>query len=384
MNDVVKNLLLLIKSALTNEKQSIDKDVSWHDLFVFASAHRITTLLYYGIKNCGAELSADISDMLKTKLYKSATVSAQNDYQLELLFSELDAQGIEYMPTKGLVVRELYPKADMRTVGDADILVHPEKIVLASKVLESLGYEFVKESTHEHVWQKKHTKIELHKKLIGDAFPEYSEYYSDTASFFDHKDENGRYTMSLDDLLVYLIVHIAKHYRNGGIGIRHFIDIYVIRRMNKLDDDYITKELSKMKLEKFYRTICDLLDVWFEGKTHTEATVLMAARVCESGIFGNRTNISRAKAANTKKKNFFLSKVFSAIFLPYENMKGFYPTLEKAPALLPFFWVKRIFDRVFFKRERVKRFAHMAKMSTKSEAHSFKNELEAVGFYNIG
>ena len=261
MNDVVKNLLLLIKSALTNEKQSIDKDVSWHDLFAFASAHRITTLLYYGIKNCGAELSADISDMLKTKLYKSATVSAQNDYRIESVFAELEAKGIEYMPMKGLVVRELYPKSDMRTVGDADILIHPDKALSAAKVLEGLGYEFVKESTHEYVWQKKHTKIELHKKLIGDAFPEYSEYYADTGRFFDHKDENGRYTMSLDDLLIYLIVHIAKHYRNGGIGIRHFIDIYVIRRMNKLDDDYITKELSKMKLEKFYRTICDLLDV---------------------------------------------------------------------------------------------------------------------------
>ena len=110
----------------------------------------------------------------------------------------------------------------------------------------------------------------------------------------------------------------------------------------------------------------------------------MAARVCESGIFGNRTNISRAKAANTKEKNFFLSKVFSAIFLPYENMKSFYPVLEKAPVLLPFFWGKRIFDRVFFKSDRVKKFAHIAKMSTKSEANSFKSELEAVGFYNIG
>jgi hypothetical protein len=65
-------------------------------------------------------------------------------------------------------------------------------------------------------------------------------------------------------------------------------------------------------------------------------------------------------------------------------MKGFYPALEKAPVLLPFFWVGRIFDRVFFKSDRVKKFAHIAKMSTKSEANSFKSELEAVGFYNIG
>lgn len=37
-----------------------------------------------------------------------------------------DAGGIDYMPLKGSILKDLYPRHEMRMMGDADILIRME------------------------------------------------------------------------------------------------------------------------------------------------------------------------------------------------------------------------------------------------------------------
>lgn len=46
---------------------------------------------------------------------------------------------------KGLVVREYFPIRQLRTMSDADVLVHKEDLESVSKMMEDLGYTQTKD-----------------------------------------------------------------------------------------------------------------------------------------------------------------------------------------------------------------------------------------------
>lgn len=46
--------------------------------------------------------------------------------------------------------------------------------------------------------------------------------------------------------------------------------------------------------------------------------------------------------ANRSLKRGKLNSKLAAVFLPYKRMKAQFPTLEKWPLLLPYYWLKRI------------------------------------------
>ncbi len=380
MKKNVTAVVRLIKSALSGESFSIPDDISWDNIYILSNAHRITPLIYYGIKNCNIELPPDILEKFKLSLFKSTMLSAENEYKISKMFEAFNKKGIDYMPLKGFVVRDYYPRPEMRIVGDFDILIHPGHIESAAKELTLLGYTFEKESSHEYVFQSGNTKIELHKKMIGTTFPEYYDYYNDTERFFSKENPSHLCKLSHEDLYVYLVVHIAKHYRNGGIGLRHFTDLYVMERSVQLDKVYIRNELAKMALGDFYKNVEKLFGVWFDGKDFDEISKFMTIRIFESGIFGNHNNKVRASALYNNDKRFpRIYKLFHGIFLPLAQMKSFYPLLDKAPVLLPVFWLIRIFDRLLFKRNRIKRFTNDLKLTT--QAKEFSLELSQVGFH---
>ena len=57
--------------------------------------------------------------------YTELTRTITMDHERGQLFARLDEAGIDYMPLKGLLLREYYPKTSMRQMTDNDILYDP-------------------------------------------------------------------------------------------------------------------------------------------------------------------------------------------------------------------------------------------------------------------
>ncbi len=376
MNSTVKNLLALIKNALGKEIVPVSDDVNWNEIFSVSSSGRITTLVYYGIKASGVTLPEDIRLKFEDKLYKSTLLSTVNDYEVSKLLQIFRDKNIYHAPLKGLVVRNFYPSADMRTVGDADVLIKESDIEEISGILRKAGFVFDHESTHEHTWKKDLLIFELHKHFVGTGIKEFFNYYKNSEKFLHPGDAPGLHEMSVDDLFVYLVVHIAKHYRMGGIGLRHFIDLYVLLTSDTPpDESYVSGELERLGLGKFYSNVKNVLSCWFEGREFDDISKLITKKVFGSGIFGN--NKDRFIADTTIHP--VSKRVFFNVFLPYKYMKQKYPVLIKAPVLLPILWVARIFDIVFTKQSKITQYKKTLSSANQENVDNFHNDLKLVG-----
>ena len=377
MNSTLSALFNLIRVALTNDKTPLQSDIDWHSVYNVAQAHRVTALVYYGVKNLGVSLDTDVKNKFEESVFKHTLIDTERDYEISRVLNAFEEAGIDHAPLKGLVVRGFYPHTEMRTLGDVDILIKESDIEKASDILNGLGFTFELESSHELKWRKGQTLVlELHKKFIGNGIPKYYHHYEDVDSFLTRKDSSHKLEMNPCDLMVFLTVHIAKHYISGGIGLRHFIDLYVLGVLNPNEkESYIIAELSKLGLDDFYRSIKRMLSCWFENTEYDEISSLMTRKILASGTFGNSDSRFIANTAKKSRRSMFLE----AVFLPYQQMEKKYPVLNKCPFLLPVFWIVRIANVLVKKQDKVKWYKRKMKMVSAQGIKKYNEELKLVG-----
>lgn len=377
-------VLSIIKSALKNENSKLPEDFNFDKVFSIAKKHQITVMVYYGLLNCGVDQGYPVMQQLFMFTCQNVAISEQQMYALRKIFSSFDENQIDYMPLKGTLLKEMYPKPEMRSMGDADILIKEEQYKSIKPIMEELGYAEKIESNHELIWTKKGSYIELHKRLIPSYNKDYFAYYGDGWRLA--KNKNGtRFSMTDEDQMIYLFTHFAKHYRDAGIGLRHIVDLWVYRNAKPdLDEEYIKAELQKLRLYDFYVNIVKTLDVWFDGGESNEITDFITNVIFSSGVYGrNETQVlsEAVKISKTygKSKNVKKRKYLKLIFPPVSSLKQKYTFLGKAPFLLPVMWVVRIFTVLLFKRERIKYNQYIVNTMNQENIDSYQKSLDLVG-----
>lgn len=343
--DTVKNtVLLLLRAALKGETVSIETP-SFDALVAHATRHGVENLLFYGLGAAGYTIRDPEMKALWHTVGENIFISENQIAAAKTVCDAFEQNGIDYLPLKGLVLREQYPAVEMRTMGDADILIRTEQYPAIQRVLSSLGLTPVLESNHELVWRLGDTLyLELHKSL----FPTYDrEFYAVFGDGWNvaQKTETGRYTLSSEDGFVYIFTHFAKHYLEGGIGLRHFADLWVYLTAHPtMNEAYVEKMLDALHLLEFYKNVCAAIDCWMEDGQETEKTAYILNEVWFSGLYGTPESNSLAGAerqtastvSDMKRRRFVAFLFPSATTLSYQ-----YPVLKKAPVLLPFFWLWR-------------------------------------------
>lgn len=384
MEKQILDFLELLKGALQDETVCIsdDFDMEWAE--TLAKRHRIVPLFYYGAVKAGISPESEQMQRLFVSTVKHATIGAVQMKLVHEVFAAFDEAGIDYMPLKGTLLKQMYPAPEMRTMGDADILIHTNQYDRIRPIMLRLGYTEKLESDHELTWSKPNSYIELHKRLIPSYNKDYYAYYGDGWRLATEK--NGtRYAMTDEDQMIYLFTHYAKHYRDSGIGVGHVLDLWVYRK-NKplLNEAYIVQELEKLMLDQFYKNTLDTLAVWFEGKEPTAVTEMITSVIFNSGVFGKREiRILSAALKAAKKtgnaKSVRNRKVFYSIFPSYKEMQQKFTVLKKMPILLPVFWGVRIVKVLLFKRKEIAASREEYRTSSEENIDAYCEGLRFVG-----
>lgn len=379
-------VISLIKAAVTGEAISMPDGFDLELLWDTAKNHQITSMLYYGASNCGLDTNTPIMKKLFSALCNCIIISEKQKLETYNVCRAFGENSIDHMLLKGALLREMYPHADMRLMSDIDILIKTEQYDRINKVMTQLGFVEKAESDHEYIWEKSGIVIELHKRLIPSYNKDYYAYYGDgwklaiPSSTLPH-----RYEMSAEDQMIYLFTHFAKHYRGGGIGLRHMTDLYVYRKsVGELDEEYLKEELQKLKIYEFYTNITKTIDVWFNDAASDEKTDLITDVIFTNGVYGLNSKRRIAETVILKKrkspiKSERLQHIIRTIFPSLKNMRLKYGFLEKLPFLLPVAWIIRLFNIVFFKRKRAKKFWHDMKNISSENVSDYKRSLSYVG-----
>lgn len=387
MDSNQKAVISLIKSALTNQPVAVAETVDWDVIYQYAQSHQIVPLVYYGMVY--SKLSFSQKQNFMDQTMQCVLIEQQQLNCLSEIEKTFSDNAIHYLPIKGTLLKQMYPKTEMRVMGDSDILIQPEQYESIRSLLSALGYQEGAESDHELHWDKKpFFHLELHKRLIPQTEFDYYRYYQGkTWKDFFESEVPYRFQMTPEDHLVFLIIHLAKHFRGKGIGLRHLVDIWVyLRYYPDLNQLYLRKELAALSLEQFFDNILATVQNWFEAAPATEVTERITVRTFESGAYGTllnsdkstalvESNVAGSGGVQKAKRNLLLYK----IFLPYDELKIKYPILVKIPFLTPVFWVVRWIDAILFKRKNIKREQQRLAQYDSSVIRSYEDELSFFG-----
>ena len=163
--------------------------------------------------------------------------------------------------------------------------------------------------------------------------------------------------MTKEDAFIYDFIHFAKHYRDGGIGCRHVLDLWMFLRANpQMDEEKIMRELQKLQLREFYENIRRVIDVWFAGEAADEKTDFISNFIFASGSWGTRESKTASIAVRDQAHQkgsfrarvvYFLRHAFPTVNILQEK----YRILKKTPWMLPLVWIYRPFYKLLRKGE---------------------------------
>lgn len=388
MDDFQKNILTIIQSALTEEKGELSDSFNLEKSIKLAKKHSIVSIFYLGAVLCGIPADNPLMTGLLDDVCKSVAVDMRQVSMIEVITRAFDNAHIDYMPLKGILLKPLYPKTEMRAMSDADILIKLEHYPQIEEILKQHNFVFKYESDHELVWSNASLILELHKSIMTSYNKDFYRYFqSGWALAKKVEGTNSRYELTTEDFYVYMFVHFTKHYRISGIGIKHILDLWIYSNKHpELDWDYIYNVLEQLRLYEFHQNVTDTLEVWFNNKIPTGRSKLITDVIFSSGQYGTpeMTNINRTiresvnNGTNSVRKTVF-KQVFRAVFPTYKDMKKDYSVLKKLPFILPFMWIYRWGELLIFKRKDIRRYLRNLKAFKRSSVEKSINSLQYVG-----
>ena len=351
MEKIIRTMMDLIASEVCGK--SIDKsqytltDEELVKLYKLLKSHDLAHLVGDAlIKNNligDSEVKAKFQKQMMLAVYRYE----KTNHELGRLRKVLNEAKIPFIPLKGSVLRRYYPKPWMRTSCDIDILIHESDLERAVSALTSAaGYKVDSKGSHDvGMYSDSGVHLELHyslieDKIVGSAADILRSAWENASPVSD----TSEYAFGDDLFFFYHTAHMAKHFVNGGCGIRPFIDIWVLNHCVSFDREERDALLAKGGLLAFAEQAEALSEAWFGNGEHTDITRRMQDYLLKGGVYGTTAN--RVSVQQIRKGG-KIRYAFSRIWLPYDVLKFHYPSLERKRWLLPVFEVRRWFKLLF-------------------------------------
>lgn len=380
-----QGFLRIVRAGVKNEKQVLPEGFDTERLFDAAKMHHLIGIVYNGAVLCGIDKELPVMKKLFLGTLKEAAVHERQKHEFEQIKRKFNELGIDYMPIKGVLIKELYPEPSIRYMNDVDILIRDRDYGIIKKAISNFGYTYRCESSHEYIWTKAGVLIlELHKSLVSSRNEDFYGYFGDG---WDKAVKKGEYEYGLnpEDEFIYTFCHFTKHYRYCGVGVKYIIDLFMYRKNKKLDYEYIERELEKIGILEFYRNIQKVIECWFEDSNMDEKTEFISDFIIISGVYGRHENeiasLVLQKKTNgydfgtSSKVKLFVMRAFPTLSV----MKVHYKYLEKLGFLLPFAWVCRWFNALLKKRKNIAKHIKDIKRVNDKDVEDLRRKLEYVG-----
>lgn len=371
------DMIYVISCVLQNQKPD-KKRIETMDLkglYEAARKHSLTAMVYMGLEDAGV---FEVTDQAWIRQWKDEKEKAIRknilfDTERNQLFAIMEKAGIWYMPLKGVVLKDYYPKYGMRQMSDNDILYDAVYAKELLSIMKQRGYKVeIFGRGNDDVYMKLPIyNFEMHRNLfhINEDHKDMAEYYTDVKSklLLDEGKKYG-YHFSDEDFYIYMMAHAYKHFSGGGTGLRTLVDecVFLQKKEASLDWVYVRKELEKLGVLDFERMCCSLskkifsLDTEGNVETLTEEEKTELGMFLYSGTYGTveqyTKNVLRKLQPGDEPvtRKVKIQYCLSRIFPGREWCRINLPFFDRHPYLIPALWVYRVFRGFFCNRDRIK------------------------------
>ncbi|MGN0317451.1 MAG: nucleotidyltransferase family protein [Lachnospira sp.] len=388
-----EDMLYLITCALRGQVPDKNRVLKMElsNLFQYAKRHSLAAITYDALELLGESTGEGLCALLKKKSDdlqspskgetaasilgrwketrdKALRKNLMLDIERKKLFSYLEAHCIWYMPLKGSVLKNLYPKQEMRQMADNDILFDAAYEEAVKDYFVREGYKVITYERGNHdVYEKEPVyNFEMHTALFGKAINEvWAEYYKDIKSKLKGDENSFLLSFTDEDFYIYFVVHAFKHFDRSGSGIRPFVDCYVYLNAKDLDWEYIERELDKLGVLSFEKTFRSTsMKIFGRQETVSQLTEEEYSMLCDSMFAGTYGNMSIGLGKKLHKiqgdengikyktkMKYYISRLFPSM----AYYKSAYPFLYRTKVFIPFFVIYRMIRGALFSRKRLMR-----------------------------
>lgn len=357
ISDATLDLCYAIYCALNKEKLDVAKLKKPQPVTLFKTAerHALNALISYAMEGV-------VIDEAMKSWKKSREQSLRRNLLLEAetrhLCKVMDEKGIWHMPLKGSIMKNLYPRMEMRQMSDQDILFdtngrHEMREYMLARGYDPKGHD----DTHHDIYHKEPVyNIELHHTLFElHCDMRLVDYYRNVKEERMIPDGDGTmgFHFSDEDFYIYMVAHAYKHYNDHGVGLRSLVDVFVYENAKPdLDWTYVEQECAKLGMEEYEKTCRTTARKLFgenAPETLTTAEAEMLTFCMESGTHGNELGLIRHELRQTgatgdkvtfgQKMSYIWKRTFPSAKWMRENDR----MARKHPRLLVIAWIARIF-----------------------------------------
>lgn len=331
-------LFELIRSGMDLEVPNVLLSVEeCKELFEFATRQSIQSIVFRGMKKAG--IPEEIMRGYDRNRLKETFQVIQQESALKCVGMALEEAKIPYILLKGAVLRGLYPVLDLRTSCDIDILVQEETLIDAVQSIErQTDFKTVKKAYHDVSMMNSNVHLELHFSIKENA-ENIDRLLSRAWEYANQIDAEGyRFAFAPEYMIFYTVAHMSHHFLHGGLGIRPFLDLWLLRNKTEYDEATVKALCAECGIQKFYEECCNLTQVWFEKKEHTETTEILEKVCLSGGVFG--IDQFRTAARQRKKRGF--KYIVNRIFPPAYEVREFYRDEEGKKHTLLYYYIKRL------------------------------------------
>lgn len=342
-------------------------------LLRLAKAHSVSAMVCMALEQTDAFQHAAETTRLKWLEAKNKAIRKNMllDAERKAILHELEIQGIWYMPLKGSILKDWYPKPGMREMADNDILFDPSGREQVREIFQNRGYKTVSfgKLNHDEYEKPPIYNFEMHVSLFPGTYKELTEQYENVKERLLPVDGTAyQFAFTPEDFYVFALAHAHKHYSHSGTGVRTLADIYVMERHlgDIMDRDEVEQKLTQLGIaeyeqhsrvlaEKLFSAVRPLAEIEL-----TEDEKEMLLYYCDAttyGTVGNSVNNRLHELQENSEDITLWTKLKYCgvrLFPGREFCKLYYPFVYRHPWTLPFFWVWRIVDKGITHRRKVK------------------------------
>lgn len=257
MENISKILLYLMACSIQNTKpeEKVLVGADLEKLLQTAKAHSVSAMVCMALEQTDTFRNAEESTRLKwidakNKAVRKNLLLDTERHQLEKEFAK---NGIWYMPLKGSILKDWYPKFGMREMADNDILFDEKKRNDVKQIFQNRGYTVESYGKiNDDAYEKPPIyNFEMHVELYLELYEKFHEKYINVKQRLIQDEYNPyRFNFTQEDFYVFAITHAYKHYHSRGTEVRTLADIYVMeQKLGKtLNWEYVESELRDLDI----------------------------------------------------------------------------------------------------------------------------------------
>ena len=149
--------------------------------------------------------------------------------------------------------------------------------------------------------------------------------------------EGSMYVFSPEYQIFHIVAHMCHHFLHGGLGIRPFLDLWLLRNQTQYSENHVQDLLTQCGILQFYKECCLLTEAWMGNAAHTTTSRAFEDFCLSGGVFGSE----QFRVAGAQRNNRGWRYVCDRVFPPKYQVKEFYKDPSGKEHLLPYYYVKR-------------------------------------------